>query len=379
MSDNGTFEMHMVVELFGHQRIAGKVTEAEIGGAGFIRVDVPKTTKREGFTKFYGPKAIYGMTPVSEAVAAVMAERFQAEPVSEFEISLELQKLLPAAVSERDDEDDWFFEPDDEPFDIPFGSEVPDDEMPDELVIEADNSLSETNPVEDVANIPDPAISEVATEQVMSELITEDMEGPQEDDIDPDEQAKREAAQWARDLLEHDFVILDSETTGLNKGRADEPVQIAVISKDGEVLLDTLVKATIPSELGAYRVHGIGEEQLKDAPTFAEVRQKLEEAIKGKDLIIYNANYDSAILDNASRADDPEATFPSTWPSLTMCAMTWYAKFYGEEDYRGGYHWQKLTNAVKQCGAKIADAHTALGDCLMTLEVIKKMAEYNPA
>jgi hypothetical protein len=38
------FELNAVVELFGHQRIAGKVTEQSIGVATFIRIDVPETS-----------------------------------------------------------------------------------------------------------------------------------------------------------------------------------------------------------------------------------------------------------------------------------------------------------------------------------------------
>ncbi len=44
-------EQFAIVELFGHQVIAGKVSEQVIGGQGFIRVDVPTTESQEGFTK----------------------------------------------------------------------------------------------------------------------------------------------------------------------------------------------------------------------------------------------------------------------------------------------------------------------------------------
>ncbi|HEY0169427.1 MAG TPA: hypothetical protein VGB98_00120 [Pyrinomonadaceae bacterium] len=40
-----TFDCWCVLELFGHVRLAGHVTEASIGGCSFLRVDVPE---REG-------------------------------------------------------------------------------------------------------------------------------------------------------------------------------------------------------------------------------------------------------------------------------------------------------------------------------------------
>jgi hypothetical protein len=99
------FDMHCVVELFGHQKIAGKVTEQAIGGSTFIRVDVPKTSKREGFTRFYGAGAIYSITPVDEKVAAAMAESLEVEPVSEWTLRQAMQKLLAAPAPDREDWD----------------------------------------------------------------------------------------------------------------------------------------------------------------------------------------------------------------------------------------------------------------------------------
>ena len=54
--------------------------------------------------------------------------------------------------------------------------------------------------------------------------------------------------------------------------------------------------------------------------------------------------------------------------------MLQYAKFWGEwDDYRGNYKWQKLIHAARQQGIEVQNAHRALGDCLMTLAVMKKM------
>jgi hypothetical protein len=68
------FEQWAVIELMGHQRIAGFVTEATIAGGAFIRVDVPKP-EGEGdlYTRYLGPSAIYAINPTTkEEVLAVV-------------------------------------------------------------------------------------------------------------------------------------------------------------------------------------------------------------------------------------------------------------------------------------------------------------------
>lgn len=79
------FEGWAVLELMGHRKLAGKVTEAEIAGKGFIRLDVPG---EEGTlaTQFYSPGSLYCLTPVTEAVARALAKRYQPEPVSRYEL-----------------------------------------------------------------------------------------------------------------------------------------------------------------------------------------------------------------------------------------------------------------------------------------------------
>jgi hypothetical protein len=45
------FEQYCILELFGHNKIAGLVTEQSLGGTNFIRVDVPMTSSQPGFTR----------------------------------------------------------------------------------------------------------------------------------------------------------------------------------------------------------------------------------------------------------------------------------------------------------------------------------------
>lgn len=102
-----TKEMWALVELFGHNKIAGKVTEAEMGGGALIRVDVPSIKERQPVTKYYNVKAIYGITPVDEATARRMAESIDAAPVSSYSIDREIERRKQLGSGGSDDEPDF--------------------------------------------------------------------------------------------------------------------------------------------------------------------------------------------------------------------------------------------------------------------------------
>jgi hypothetical protein len=76
------FEAWMVIELFGHQKIAGYVTEAVIGGCSFLRVDVPAINDDPAFTRFFGNGAIYSMTPTTEEVVRRVVEYHKPQAMS---------------------------------------------------------------------------------------------------------------------------------------------------------------------------------------------------------------------------------------------------------------------------------------------------------
>ncbi len=95
-----------IVEIFGHSRYAGTVSEHTIGGCSFVRVDVPEVDGEPAFTKLFGNAAIYSITPVSEQIARVVAKQFQSRPltvyVQELEQASERRRLRAAGIDEDD-------------------------------------------------------------------------------------------------------------------------------------------------------------------------------------------------------------------------------------------------------------------------------------
>lgn len=98
------FEAWGLLELFGHQRLWGRLSEQSIGGCNFIRIDVPEVVLAPpcapipAHTRLFTQGAIYGMTPTSEEIARAMAARTQARPVAIYEIP-----QRPALGNDSDD------------------------------------------------------------------------------------------------------------------------------------------------------------------------------------------------------------------------------------------------------------------------------------
>ena len=88
------FETPAIIELFGKTRIAGIVTEQNIGGSTFIRVDVPGNNQNPPITRLLNPSAIYAINPVTEEVMVEMAKAFEVKPIHVWDIREHFQKTL---------------------------------------------------------------------------------------------------------------------------------------------------------------------------------------------------------------------------------------------------------------------------------------------
>lgn len=101
MSDK--FECYGILELMGHQRVAGRISEQVIGGGNLVRVDVPAG---ESFrTVYYGSSAIYALHVVDEAAARAAAKTMGTQPAYAWELLREQGKLAaPARPSSTYDE-----------------------------------------------------------------------------------------------------------------------------------------------------------------------------------------------------------------------------------------------------------------------------------
>ena len=167
------------------------------------------------------------------------------------------------------------------------------------------------------------------------------------------------------------FLILDTETTGLERG---EVVQIGVIDSSGKTIINTFVKPVEPIPASTTRIHGITNQMVATAPRFGDVIDSLRQALNGQQVIVYNAVYDRKMLHQSAEAAGIEKT---EWKDISRwwCAMEGFAEVYGEyNSARRSYRWQKLATAARYYGIPLVEEHSALGDCLTTLAICKHMA-----
>lgn len=91
-----------IVELMGHQRIAGRLSEQEFGGK-MLRVDVPATNGNQGYAKLCGPSSIYGVTFTDKETAIKMIELCNTLPFESWdlkrEIHIEAERIAAARGS----------------------------------------------------------------------------------------------------------------------------------------------------------------------------------------------------------------------------------------------------------------------------------------
>jgi hypothetical protein len=100
-ADSEKFEAWAIVELMGHRKIAGRVSEQIIAGAPLLRIDVPEVPAQAAFTTFYGPHTIYSLTPTTEEIAKRLAYAMRAMPIDPYEIrQLPAPRVTDAEIEE---------------------------------------------------------------------------------------------------------------------------------------------------------------------------------------------------------------------------------------------------------------------------------------
>ena len=163
---------------------------------------------------------------------------------------------------------------------------------------------------------------------------------------------KKEGEDFFRRWFYEDFVILDTETTGLNDA---EIVELSIIDKKGNVLFDSLFKPKYPIPEEVIKIHGITNEMVASAPTWENKQNEIRNILEDKNVVIYNAEFDCKMF----RSTNQIWTIGDHIPFTAGCSMEAYRKYVGYE------RWVKLSEA-----SGIWTAHRALNDCFSVLTLL---------
>lgn len=95
-----------VVELMGHVKVAGRLSEEEKFGSKLGRLDIPEPDGPGFVTQFFGGGSVYRITVVTEDVARHVARGNRPEPVSPWDFPNRLPAAGPVSPVILDDDPD---------------------------------------------------------------------------------------------------------------------------------------------------------------------------------------------------------------------------------------------------------------------------------
>lgn len=160
------------------------------------------------------------------------------------------------------------------------------------------------------------------------------------------------------------IAIYDLETTGTNPSE-DRVCQIAIYLCTYDLVpigkpMQSLVNPGIPIPEEASKVHGITDDMVKDAPTFAQLAPTLKQVFDPTDWATYNGiRFDNPMLlaefercgitidISSKKLIDANVVFIKKEPRTLAAALQFY------------------------CGEELTDAHEATADTIATFKVLK--------
>jgi len=162
--------------------------------------------------------------------------------------------------------------------------------------------------------------------------------------------------------LKNPLAFFDLETTGLDISK-DRIVEIAILKIDPGGKRDSLrmlINPTIPIDPKATAIHGIRNEDVEDAPTFAQIARNLAHFIEGCDLAGYNCNrFDIPMLAEEFLRTNVDI-------DLKKRKVVDIQVIFHKMEQR------TLAAAYKfYCDRNLENAHTAEADTLATFEILE--------
>lgn len=163
------------------------------------------------------------------------------------------------------------------------------------------------------------------------------------------------------------LAYMDVETTGLSPQGGDRVCEVAILRCQGGQVQDALQQLVNPQRpvgAGAYAVHGISDDMLRDAPTFDAVADDVLELFHGAVLVGHNTPFDLGFL---------AAEFALLGISLPPFVALDTLRLARRHVFSPSYSLDVLAASL---GVEVGGrAHRAMADVLTTRAVLQRLVE----
>lgn len=170
----------------------------------------------------------------------------------------------------------------------------------------------------------------------------------------------------SKPLEDYQLAFLDLETTGLDVITGDAICEIGLLKVKQRKIIDkfqSLVNPKKPMPEGAYRVHGISDQELQYAPPFEKIAERVLNFFKGCVLCAYNVKFDLGFIDHSLQRMNLEALTMPTIDILSMARDLLSLPRYN------------LETVAKHLAIDCRSLHRALDDVLITYQVFLKLTD----
>ena len=159
--------------------------------------------------------------------------------------------------------------------------------------------------------------------------------------------------------------FIDTETTGLYAAAGDRICEIGLITVDSGLEIveryESLINPQRQISPEAYRVNRITEEELKDAPFFADLTSRLTDLVKDRVIAGHNIGFDVDFLMNEFGLAGADFKPIALLDTRTIAKDLIFSPSYG------------LSVLLRRFGIKVKNRHRALGDCQATYELFLRL------
>lgn len=162
-------------------------------------------------------------------------------------------------------------------------------------------------------------------------------------------------------LSPHTLVYLDVETTGLSPWFGDRICEIALVRCVGEEVVDqfdSLLNPQRPLSPGAARVNGLSDDDLRNAPRFAEIAESLLPLLDESVIVCHNVPFDLGFL--SSELGRVNRQLPAI---LTLDTLEIARRYFDFDS-------NSLQSIARRLDIEVTGAHRALDDVFTTREVL---------